>query len=437
MRLGKTVVLVCVLVGLSNVPANADPGDLLFDLQKPNHVAYDRFGRAVAAMGNNVIVSAPFDDTAGFGAGAAYLYNGSTGELLQTFLNPTPDGGEYFGRAVAPIGNRVLVGDTDESSVSVDGGAVFMFDASSGNLLRTFHNPTPSTVHDGNAFSDEFGKGIAAVGNKVLIGAWDDYDESGVDHAGAAYLFDADTAELLHTFISPTPTSFDRFGWAVAAVAGNIVISATGFDLPQTHTAGAVYVFDGGTYELLHTWTNPHPDPHNSDQFGFSLDALGDNVLIGGGRRAWLFDPASGDLLLEAGEEIGIYVGDHELIGYGIAQGVVSAVGDDILIGAQYDCDEGTHVGRAYLFDGDTGDLKLTIHNPSPDTFEYFGIGAAGLANGNMVVSADYDDTFGGRSGKTYIFAAVPEPGTLCLLACGGLCLVWYWRRRRNRVARP
>jgi len=37
------------------------------------------------------LVGAYSDDTVVDGAGAAYLFDGSTGALLQTFLNPTPE----------------------------------------------------------------------------------------------------------------------------------------------------------------------------------------------------------------------------------------------------------------------------------------------------------------------------------------------------------
>jgi len=42
--------------------------------------------------------------------GAAYLFDGSTGTLLKTFLNPTPAAGDLFGAAVAAAGDNILVG---------------------------------------------------------------------------------------------------------------------------------------------------------------------------------------------------------------------------------------------------------------------------------------------------------------------------------------
>jgi hypothetical protein len=53
--------------------------------------------------------------------------------------------------------------------------------AKPGDLLRTFLNPTPDV-------DDYFGYSVGAVGNNVLVGAWQ--DNAGATNAGAAYLFD-------------------------------------------------------------------------------------------------------------------------------------------------------------------------------------------------------------------------------------------------------
>lgn len=51
----------------------------------PNPAAGNQFGHSVVALTNgNVVVTAPFDNAGGFRAGAVYMYNGSTGELIST-----------------------------------------------------------------------------------------------------------------------------------------------------------------------------------------------------------------------------------------------------------------------------------------------------------------------------------------------------------------
>jgi hypothetical protein len=55
------------------------------------------------------LVGAPFDDTAGPDTGAAYLFDGATGALLQTFLVPGAVPNAQCARAVAALGGDALV----------------------------------------------------------------------------------------------------------------------------------------------------------------------------------------------------------------------------------------------------------------------------------------------------------------------------------------
>jgi hypothetical protein len=61
-------------------------------------------------MGNNILIGAPDEDTAGAAdAGAAYLFDGLTGSLLQTFLNPSPAALDHF---VSGSGRVQLISST-------------------------------------------------------------------------------------------------------------------------------------------------------------------------------------------------------------------------------------------------------------------------------------------------------------------------------------
>ncbi len=56
-------------------------------------------------LGDNVLVGSNFDDSGGPNAGAAYLFDGATGELLHTFLGATSESG--FGFCVTAFGDDV------------------------------------------------------------------------------------------------------------------------------------------------------------------------------------------------------------------------------------------------------------------------------------------------------------------------------------------
>jgi len=64
----------------------------------------------VAVSGNTVVVGAPWDDTGASDAGSAYVFDATTGGLLRTLNNPTPAASDYFGNSVAVSGNTVVVG---------------------------------------------------------------------------------------------------------------------------------------------------------------------------------------------------------------------------------------------------------------------------------------------------------------------------------------
>ena len=131
----------------------------------------------------------------------------------------------------------VLIGDHNFHPPRADGGVVYLFDSKTGDVLRTFHNPAP-------AIDDNFGCAVAVVGGNVLVGA-NQANANGLN-VGAVYLFDGSTGMLLHTFQNPTPTWWDIFGAIVTGLGNNIVIVAP-FDDTTGPNAGAVYLFEGGS----------------------------------------------------------------------------------------------------------------------------------------------------------------------------------------------
>ena len=60
-----------------------------------------------------------------------------------TITNPTPAIADLFGQAVATVGDRLLVGDPQDSTGDQYTGAVYLFNAN-GQLVRTFLNPAPA-----------------------------------------------------------------------------------------------------------------------------------------------------------------------------------------------------------------------------------------------------------------------------------------------------
>ena len=244
-------------------------GTLLTTVTNPTQANYDYFGYAVAAMGDDgVVIGAYQTDAAATDIGAAYFFN-TSGTLLVTFTNPTPSLNDWLGYAVAGLGgDRVFLAAPNDDQGATDAGVVHLI-STNGNLLTTFTNPTPAT-------GDGFGRSLAVVGSdRVLVGAYQ--DDTGATNAGAAYLFTTN-ASLLTIFTNPTPAHSDYFGWSLAAVGGDRVLVSAYLDDTGASNAGAAYLFrTDGT--LLTTLTNPTPAV--DDYFGWSVTAVGnDRVLI-------------------------------------------------------------------------------------------------------------------------------------------------------------
>jgi len=374
--------------------------------ENPTPDEWSQFGRFVATAGDSVLVGSHYDNVAGpADAGAVYQFDAQTGGLVHTFLSPAPAEGDKFGRAVAGLGDHVLIGAPLDDSAGLDAGAVYLFDGHTHQLLHKFLNPQPNE-------NDQFGRAIAAVGDDVLIGARfadllaEDGATVAVEDAGAAFLFDGETGQLLQTYISPTPSEDAQFGYSVAAVGENVLVGAR---LDETGAAGvgAVYLFDGTSGNLLQSFVNPTQSASgNPTGFGRSVAAVGDNVLVGarwddageeGGGGAFLFDAATGELLRTfssptpfGGEEFGF---------------CVAALGNDVLVGARWDNrwdnlgeDSG---GAAYLFDGSTGQLLQTFANPAPGAWDGFGLSVAGMGD-RVVVGAQ-------TGNAAYLFDAFEE----------------------------
>src|SRR5207245_2111266 len=85
-----------------------------------------------------------------------------------------------------------------------------------------------------------FGSAVAIAGGAAVIGA--PFDDTGAADAGIAYLFDAASGALLATFENPTPAAGDQFGASLAA-GGNLVVVGSWLDDTPAPNARPVYLF--------------------------------------------------------------------------------------------------------------------------------------------------------------------------------------------------
>ncbi len=298
----RTAAVACAaILGVVPTLARAAPGDLLQTFRNPTLSINDRFGRSVAAVGNKILVGASWDDTGAEDAGAAYLFDAATGDLLQTFRNPTPEDQDSFGHSVAFVGDNAIIGAPGKNFGNEGSGSGYLFDTSTGDLIHSFQNPAPAgviglsvavlgdnvLVGGSDLFLFDAATGdvlqsfdvpsvvtaVAAIGDDVLVGV--PRDSTVVGRAGAVYLFDVTTGEVVQKFQKPVPIYDDHLGFSIAAVGNNVLAGA------YRDQHGAAYLFDSQTGELLQTLRQPEGGSIYEDFFGFSVAVFGDNALVG------------------------------------------------------------------------------------------------------------------------------------------------------------
>ena len=108
---------------------SADTGTLLRTFTSPNAQTGGQFGWALAVNGNTLDVSGWLETANGHaGAGHVYIFNIETGALIRTLTSPNAQTFGGFGEAVAAIGNIVVVGAPFEAAGGYAGaGHAYLF----------------------------------------------------------------------------------------------------------------------------------------------------------------------------------------------------------------------------------------------------------------------------------------------------------------------
>ncbi|TMA60510.1 MAG: hypothetical protein E6J75_01080, partial [Deltaproteobacteria bacterium] len=140
-----------------------DTATLERTFQSPAPAPGDLFGAAVALAGSRVVIGTPSAAGGGTKAGAVHVFDRASGNLLATIQNPAAHQGDEFGSAVAIAGDDVLVGAPFADSGALNTGAAYLFDGATGALLQTFLNPAHGAF-------DHFGFAVAAGPSSLLVG---------------------------------------------------------------------------------------------------------------------------------------------------------------------------------------------------------------------------------------------------------------------------
>ena len=202
----------------------------------------DYFGYSVAISGTTAVVGAPGDNASGgpgifpTESGFAYLFDTTTGTQIAKLVPLDGQVGDFFGQRVAISGNTVLVGASQHDANGTNSGAVYVFDATTGAQTSKW------TALDG-APHDHFGYSVAVSGSTAIVGAM--YADSLTLGGGAAYLFDVGTNAQIDklTPLDAMPGEPLLFGLSVAIHGDRAAIGAP-LDDEFGNAAGSVYYFE-------------------------------------------------------------------------------------------------------------------------------------------------------------------------------------------------
>jgi len=357
-----------------------------YDITVASSEGNAQLGRSIGASPSYVIVSA-HNSQLGTGGGRAYIYNPSTGALLQTLDNPnanTNDTGDTFGSSVEICDTYAIVGaKTEADGGGSQSGKAYIFNPGTGAVLQTLDHPNP-------AAGGRFGYDVDISNTYAIVGC---------ENAQRAYIFNPSSGANLQSISNPESGGFVEFGNAVAISDTHAVIGAPRLNAGGTDI-GRAYIYDPSTGNLSHTLSNPTPS--NSDHFGTSVAVDGDNVVVGARGvssstgEAYIFSASSGSLLHTLTNP---KPNSNDYFGYD-----VEISGNNVIIGAYGDDSTNFNGGEAYVFSAATGALLYTLANPNnePDTDDSFGF-AVSIAPSFAAVGA-YRDGTTGDNGAFYIF---------------------------------
>jgi hypothetical protein len=359
----------------------------------------DLFGNRVAVDGTMAITGAESHDVgAETNAGAAFVFDTTTGAELAALLPNDGSIQDHFGHGVAIENNLAAVGAPLD-----DAGSVYLFEATSGTQLAKL------VAADGSS-GDRLGDTVDISGSLVIAGA----RASGVfgQYSGSAYLFHAPSASQLRKLTPLDGAAHDWFGISVA-IDGPFAVVGAPHDDDLGNDSGSAYVFDTSTGNQLFKLLPSDGAAH--DRFGFSVAVHGTTAVVGamlndngGGTdagAAYVFDVTTGAELHKLIADDG--AADDNL---GVSVSVHSATA---LVGAALSDPNGNLSGSAYLFDLGTGSQLTKLLPLDGAPHDRFGASVA-LGGSVAVCGAPYDDFFGSNSGSAYVFEAFAGPVTYC-----------------------
>lgn len=216
-------------------------------------VAFDVFGSSIALDGERLVVGAPRADVSGASnRGAAYVFerSGSTWSEVAKLAPPDGAANDQFGFAVALDADTAAVGAPFHDSVGSNAGAAYVFAHVAGSWAA------PQKLTDiGFVFADNFGTALALEGDRLAVGLPIN-NVPGVTSGAVQFYTRAGAVWTGHFDIIGSDTDgLDYLGSSVAISGDFIAAGAPGAEsVPGGLSVGEAYVFKITAPPLIETY---------------------------------------------------------------------------------------------------------------------------------------------------------------------------------------
>jgi len=333
-----------------------------------------------------------------------FLIAVSTRAQIDEFKLFAGSGNEYgdFGVSVSISGDYVIVGDALDDDNGKDAGSAYIFRREGSIWIEE----QKLKASDGDE-DDRFGISVSISGDYAIVGAY--VDEINGLKTGSAYIFRREGAEWIEKqkLVANDGAEYDWFGFRVS-ISGDYAVVGAQFDDDNGVSSGSAYIFkkEGSNWAEVQKLTAS--DGSSLEAFGISVSISGDNVIIGAyedddnginSGSAYIFERN----ITDWAEKQKLTASDgSELDGFGVS---VSISGEYAIVGSYYDDDNGPYSGSVYIFkrEGLTWQEKQKI--TANDGIEYDEFGFSSSISGDyIVVGAHFNDEMGWNSGSAYIF---------------------------------
>lgn len=265
-------------------------------IEMPPMQGWPDFGWDSAISGNRILIGARYDNSAGFQAGSAFVYekqgtHWGENDVYTQFINGNHRG-DLFGRTLAMDGNTAVVG-----TPQCDEAMVYVYENDRWNYAGTL---TPGPLK----YPAQFGQSVGISGDTIVVGApYAPMENGSSQDSGMAYVFVKPAPGW--TSMKPTAQLYcstmdisQEFAGAVA-ISGDTIVIGSPLNNGVGMYSGNVYVYEKpetGWASMGETATLQPEGLSESFRYGYSVSIDGNIIAAGCGNnpQVYVFEKKDG-----------------------------------------------------------------------------------------------------------------------------------------------